>query len=137
VAFALAAIVSPRTHRSIRDHARVPIPRRLMHVLEGESLLKRCLGSWFSCVRGRSGFGRDVLPVDALATFLWLAIGGIAFGVSVTRIADRREELGIEHFGEETGSQILISLLIPFGAYLLAEHFRCSGICRRRPPASP
>jgi Sodium/hydrogen exchanger family len=31
-------------------------------------------------------------------------------------------------FGEETGSQILISLPIPFGAYLLAEHLHCSGI---------
>ncbi len=33
-----------------------------------------------------------------------------------------------QHLGEETGSQILISLLIPFGAYLLAEHLHCSGI---------
>lgn len=31
-------------------------------------------------------------------------------------------------FGEETGSQILISLLIPFLAYLLAEYLHCSGI---------
>jgi len=31
-------------------------------------------------------------------------------------------------FGEEGGSQILISLLIPFGGYLLAEHMHCSGI---------
>jgi CPA1 family monovalent cation:H+ antiporter len=31
-------------------------------------------------------------------------------------------------FGEDTGSQILISLLIPFGAYLLAGALGCSGI---------
>jgi CPA1 family monovalent cation:H+ antiporter len=30
--------------------------------------------------------------------------------------------------GEETGSQILVSILIPFGAYLIAEHVHCSGI---------
>jgi monovalent cation/hydrogen antiporter len=30
--------------------------------------------------------------------------------------------------GEESGSQILVSLLIPFGSYMLAEHLHCSGI---------
>ncbi|MGH8820520.1 MAG: cation:proton antiporter, partial [Rhodoferax sp.] len=33
-----------------------------------------------------------------------------------------------QHVGEESGSPILISLLIPFGAYLLAEQLRASGI---------
>jgi Na+/H+ antiporter len=33
-----------------------------------------------------------------------------------------------DRFGEETGSQVLISLLIPFAAYLAAEHLHCSGI---------
>ena len=32
------------------------------------------------------------------------------------------------HFGQEIGSPILISLLIPFGAYLLAEYVHASGI---------
>ncbi|MGP1666845.1 MAG: cation:proton antiporter domain-containing protein, partial [Rhodanobacter sp.] len=32
------------------------------------------------------------------------------------------------HFGQELGSPILISLLIPFGAYLLAEQWHASGI---------
>src|SRR3546814_2630579 len=32
------------------------------------------------------------------------------------------------HYGEEGGSQILISLLIPFASYLVAEHLHCSGI---------
>jgi CPA1 family monovalent cation:H+ antiporter len=33
-----------------------------------------------------------------------------------------------KRFGEDTGAQILVSLLIPFGAYLIAEHLHCSGI---------
>ena len=33
-----------------------------------------------------------------------------------------------QHVGEESGSPILISLLIPFGAYLLAEQLHASGI---------
>ena len=66
--------------------------------------------------------------VDAFGTFLWVAIGGIALGVGVTWIVTVAKNWVSQHFGEETGSQILISLLIPFGAYLLAEHLHCSGI---------
>jgi CPA1 family monovalent cation:H+ antiporter len=32
------------------------------------------------------------------------------------------------HVGEQSGSPILVNLLIPFGAYLLAERLHCSGI---------
>src|SRR6195256_3487148 len=53
---------------------------------------------------------------------------GIALGVGVTWIVTVAKNWVSQHFGEETGSQILISLLIPFGAYLLAEHLHCSGI---------
>ena len=66
--------------------------------------------------------------LDAVGTFLWLAIGGVAIGVGVTWIASAAKNWVSRHFGEETGSQILISLLIPFGAYLLSEHLHCSGI---------
>jgi NhaP-type Na+/H+ or K+/H+ antiporter len=69
-------------------------------------------------------------PVDAFGMFLWVATGGIAIGVGVgvTWIATVAKNWISQHFGEETGSQILISLLIPFGAYLMAEHLHCSGI---------
>ena len=66
--------------------------------------------------------------LDAVGTFLCLAIGGVAIGAGVTWIASVAKNWVSQHFGEETGSQILISLLIPFGAYLLAEHLHCSGI---------
>ena len=45
VAFALAAIVSPTDPVAVSAiTARVPIPRRIMHVLEGESLLNDASG---------------------------------------------------------------------------------------------
>jgi Na+/H+ antiporter len=66
--------------------------------------------------------------VDALGTLLWVAIGGIAIGVGVTWISTLAKNWVSRRFGEETGSQILISLLIPFGAYLMAEQQHGSGI---------
>lgn len=129
VAFALAAIVSPTDPIAVSAIAsRVPIPRRLMHILEGESLLNDASG--LVCMRFAVGAALTgtFSPVDAFGTFLWIAIGGIAIGVGVTWIATAAKSWVSQHFGEETGSQILISLLIPFGAYLLAEHLHCSGI---------
>jgi NhaP-type Na+/H+ or K+/H+ antiporter len=57
-----------------------------------------------------------------------VAIGGIAIGVGVTWLIMQLQRFLTRRLGEETGSQILISLLIPFAAYLIAEHLECSGI---------
>jgi monovalent cation/hydrogen antiporter len=129
IAFALAAIVSPTDPIAVSAiAARVPIPKRLMHILEGESLLNDASG--LVCMRFAvaAALNGTFSLVDAFGTFLWVAIGGIALGVGVTWIITVAKNWVSQHFGEETGSQILISLLIPFGAYLLAEHLHCSGI---------
>ncbi|WP_407181272.1 Na+/H+ antiporter [Bradyrhizobium sp. STM 3562] len=129
VAFALAAIISPTDPIAVSAiSARVPIPRRLMHILEGESLLNDASG--LVCMRfavAAALTGTFSLPA-AFTTFLWLAAGGISIGVGVTWAVTVAKNWVSRHFGEETGSQILISLLIPFGAYLLAERLHCSGI---------
>src|SRR3546814_20238500 len=69
---------------------------------------------------------------DAALNFLWVAFGGIAVGVGLTWSIGRAKEWISRRFGEEGGSQILISLLIPFGSYLIAEHLHCSGILAAR-----
>lgn len=129
VAFALAAIVSPTDPIAVSAIAkRVPIPKRLMHILEGESLLNDASGlvcMQFAVAAALTGVFS--LPW-ALITFLWLAVGGIAIGVGLTAGVVAAKAHISRRLGEETGSQILISLLIPFGAYLLAEHLHCSGI---------
>jgi Na+/H+ antiporter len=129
VAFALAAIISPTDPIAMSAIAsRVPVPRRLMHILEGEALLNDASG--LVCMRFAvaAALTGTFSLVNAFGTFLWLAIGGIAIGVGVTWLATVAKNRFSQRFGEETGSQILISLLIPFGAYLLAEHLHCSGI---------
>jgi len=57
-----------------------------------------------------------------------VAIGGVAIGVGVTWTINRAKTLISRRFGEDVSAQILISVLIPFGAYLLAEELHCSGI---------
>ncbi len=129
VAFALAAIVSPTDPVAVSAISeRVPMPRRVMHVLEGESLLNDASG--LVCFRfavAAAITGTFSLPV-ATVTFFQLVLGGIAAGVGLTYIVMRGKNWISEHLGEEAGSQVLISLLIPFGAYQLAEHVGASGI---------
>ena len=129
VAFALAAIVSPTDPIAVTAiAARVPIPSRLMHILEGESLLNDASG--LVCMRFAvaAALVGSFSVVKALGTFLWVAAGGILIGVLVTGLTARIKTWVTRRYGEEPGSQIIISLLIPFGAYLLAEHLHCSGI---------
>jgi Na+/H+ antiporter len=129
VAFALAAIISPTDPVAVSAiAARVPVPRRLMHVLQGESLLNDASGLLcmrFAVVAALTG---TFSLFDAVGTLFWVSIGGIAIGVAVTWTAAVAKNMTSRHFGEETASQILISLLIPFGAYLLAECLHCSSV---------
>ena len=61
-------------------------------------------------------------------TFLWLAASGVAIGVGLTLAVTSAQGWLSRHLGQESGSPILINLLIPFGAYLLAERLQASGI---------
>lgn len=128
-AFALAAIISPTDPIAVSAIAtKVPIPKRLMHILEGEALLNDASG--LVCMRFAVAavVTGSFSLVDAVGTFLWLAIGGLAIGIGVTWVITRVKGYISRLVGEDAGSQVLISLLIPFAAYLLAERLHCSGI---------
>ena len=129
VAFALAAVVSPTDPIAVSAIAqRVPIPKRMMHILEGESLLNDASG--LVCLRfaiAAALTGAFSLQ-QATLSFLWLALGGVAVGLGVTWAVVRAKNWISRRYGEDGGAQVLISLLIPFAAYLVAEHLHCSGI---------
>lgn len=138
VAFALAAILSPTDPIAVSAiSARVPIPKRLMHILEGESLLNDASGlvcmrfAVAAAVTGAFSVG------EAVTTFLWLALGGIAIGVGLTWAVTRARDLVARKLGEDTGSHILISLLIPFCAYLARSIFIVQAFWPPSPPGSP
>src|SRR5450830_803624 len=129
VAFALAAIVSPTDPVAVSSiAASSPIPKRLMHILEGESLLNDASG--LVCFRfavAAAMTGAFSLQTATL-TFVWLVAGGIAAGVGVTWLITWLQRWLTRHFGEPPGSPILVNLLMPFGAYLVAERLHASGI---------
>lgn len=129
VAFALAATLSPTDAVAVSAIAeRVPVPKRLLHVLEGEALLNDASG--LVCLRfaiAAAVTGHFSL-VEAGDTFVWLVVGGVGAGAAVTLLANTAKDWTARHFGEETGTQILISLLLPFGSYVVADRIAASGI---------
>src|SRR3546814_8269405 len=65
--------------------------------------------------------------MSAARNFLWGAGAGLAIGVAVTLAVTRVKAWVTKRWGEDTGSQVLVSLLIPFASYLLHVHFHASG----------
>lgn len=126
VAFALAAVVSPTDPIAVSAIAqRVPIPKRMMHILEGESLLNDASG--LVCLRFAIAAAlTGVFSIqEAAINFVWVAGGGIIAGAGITFAVVQAKGWISARIGEDSGSQILISLLIPFAAYMVAEHLHC------------
>jgi monovalent cation/hydrogen antiporter len=129
VAFALAAIISPTDPVAISSiAARVPVPQRLMHILEGESLLNDASG--LVCFRFAVAAvvtGSFSLASASLA-FLWAVSVGVSLGVGITWGVSYLQIRLSRNSRDDSDGPILINLLTPFGAYLLAESLHASGI---------
>ena len=129
VAFALAAVISPTDPIAVSAIAqRTPVPGRLMHILEGESLLNDASG--LVCLRFALAavMTGSFSLTSAFGSFLWMAIGGIAIGAGLAFVVVRGKSLAGLRFGDDPGSNILIGMLIPFVAYIAADKAGTSGI---------
>ncbi len=129
VAFAFAAVISPTDSVAVSSMAtRIAVPKRLVRILQGEALFNDASG--IVCMRFAvtAALTGTFSLLHATSSFAWLSVGGLLIGFGVTWAVSWAKDLMWRQFGEDTGSQILISLLIPFGAYLLAEGAGCSGI---------
>ena len=117
-AFVLGAIVSPTDAVAATSVAqRLGVPRRIVTVLEGESLVNDATG----IVAYRIGVAAVVFGTFSLwqagLQFIVGAVGGIAVGFVVGWLVIWARR----HVADDPDIQNTISLLTPFAAYLLAE----------------
>lgn len=127
--FALAAILSPTDPVAVSAMtASSPLPSRMGHILEGESLLNDASGLVAFNFAVAAVLTGSFSPGDAVTHFLVMAFGGILSGLVVVWVTGKCNNFLIRRTREEPAIQILISLLIPFAAYILAESFHVSGI---------
>jgi CPA1 family monovalent cation:H+ antiporter len=123
-AFALGAIVAPPDAVAATSILqRVGVPRRIVTILEGESLLNDATALVTYRLAVAAALTGTFVPAGALASFLVIAAGGIAIGLVVGWVA---AQLRIRLHDTSVG--ITVSLLTPFAAYLAAERLGVSGV---------
>jgi len=123
-AFALGAVVSPPDVAAATAFLRrLPLPRRLVIILEGESMINDAAAIVaYRMAVAAAVTGSFSLPAASLR-FLYIGAGGIVVGLAVGRLlAELRRRI---HDPEVENT---ISLLTGYAAYLPAEHLHVSGI---------
>ncbi|MBT2186501.1 Na+/H+ antiporter [Sphingobium nicotianae] len=121
---ALGAIVSPPDAVSARAAlANVPLPARLSILLEGESLLNDATGLVLFRFAVAAAVTGSFSAVDALGSFLFLAIGGALVGAAIGAVwVFLVRRLGDEYL------MIAAAVIVPWISYLLGEQIHVSGV---------
>src|SRR5712671_5629257 len=117
VAIALGAIVAPPDEiAATAIAARLAVPRRIVTILEGESLLNDATALTIYGIAITVAGGGSFSPSTAVATFAVAMLGGCAIGLAVGwLVAQVRSRL------QDTPVEITISLLTPYAAFLPAQ----------------
>lgn len=124
VAFALGAIVSPPDAVAATSIAqRLGLPRRLVVILEGESLVNDAT----ALVALRLAVAAALLGAfslaDAAGSFVMVSVGGVAIGLVVGFALVK-----VESWLADPPVEVLFTLLAPFAAWVAAEAAEVSGV---------
>ena len=123
-ALALGAIVAPPDAVAATSiFQRLHVPRRIVTILEGESLINDASALIAYRFAVMAALGTLFTPLDAGLAFVYAAVGGVIvgliMGVVVTEFWRRTSDPTLE---------IMVSLVVPFAAYLSAETVGASGV---------
>lgn len=124
-ALVLGAILGPTDAIAATSiFRRIPIPRRMAAIVEGESLFNdaTALVAYRTFLLAATGAASFVL-VDAVARFGAAVVGGLAIGVLVGIAATM-----LLRWLDDPPVEVLLSLVIPFAAYLPADQLGLSGV---------
>ncbi len=121
----LGAVVSTTDAIAATSIARkVGLPRRIVDILEGESLLNDASGLLaleFTVALVVSG--STPTWTEGAARLIYLVAAGIATGLLLGKLIDL-----VEHKIDNAPIEITLSLVTPFAAYLAAERIHASGV---------
>lgn len=122
--FLIGAIVSPPDAAAATASLKgVQIPKRVMTILEGESLVNDATGIVLYKFALGAMLASTFSLVDVSADFAWKAAGGIGIGLAIALIFVKLYPLL-----KEPPAEIIASFIPPYAAYVLAEHFHASGV---------
>lgn len=127
---ALAAVLSPTDAVALSGIVgEGHIPKKLMDILQGEALMNDASGLVSLKFAIAVAMGTMVFSVGgASLEFVKVAAGGLLAGVAVTWGYSKSLRLITRWSGDDAATQTVLLLLLPFVAYLIAEHIGVSGI---------
>jgi CPA1 family monovalent cation:H+ antiporter len=119
---ALGAIVSPTDAVATSIVRRAGVSARIVTVLEGESMLNDA--SALVLLRAAiAALGASVALLDVAVDFLWAVVVAAAIGFAVGKL-----NLLVRSFLDQPAASVAVSFVVPFAAYLPAEHVEASGL---------
>ena len=122
-ALALGAVVAPPDAVAATSIARrIGMPRRIITILEGESLVNDAT-ALVLLRTALAAFGGGLSVWGVAGDFLLAAGGGVLVGLLVAAIIGK-----IRVLVTETVLDTTVSLVAPFAAYILAEQIHASGV---------
>lgn len=128
-AFALAAILSPTDAVAVKSITKgMRLPKGLMSILEGESLLNDAAGivsfkiALASIITGTFSLSRSSRE------FFITAIGGMVLGVLIGLIIVSMKFVNRKFLNTEPNILVIIQIILPVATYFIAEEFHLSGI---------
>lgn len=126
--FALAAVLSPTDAVAVSAITHDRLPSTLNNLLQGEALMNDASG----LVAFKFAVAATLTGVfsitDASLQFVLVAFGGLAIGVALSYMLGRLRAWMIARGWEDPAPHVLLLLLLPFAAYVAAEHLGLSGI---------
>jgi CPA1 family monovalent cation:H+ antiporter len=124
VAFAFGAVVSPPDAvAATAILSKLNMPRRIVTVLEGESLVNDASGLVLYKFAVAAALSGAFSLFDASVQFVLVAIGGIAIGMLLAGVF-----VAIHRFLGDPFIEVLLSLSVPYLAYVAAESVHVSGV---------
>lgn len=123
LAIALGGVVAPPDAVAATAVARrIGLPRRIVTILEGESLFNDATA--LVIVRmGLLAMGVAVTVGQVSLQFLWAAGGGVVLGILVAKLVNI-----VRRRVTDTTTDTALSFMVPWLAYLPAEAAHCSGV---------
>jgi CPA1 family monovalent cation:H+ antiporter len=122
--FALGAIVSPPDAVAAKAVLqKLPLPARIVVLLEGESLVNDASGLLLFRLAVAASLTGAFSATDAIRDFAWLAAGGVGLGVAFAYIS-----IFIIKQVAEPELTIVLGFLIAWISYIAAEKLGASGV---------
>jgi monovalent cation/hydrogen antiporter len=123
--FLLGAVVATTDAIAATSIAKsVGLPRRIVDILEGESLLNDATGL-LALEIGLAFLVRGTMPTlsGGLARLLYLIAGGLGIGLLIGVVV-----AWMEKYIDDGPVELVVSLVVPYAAYLAAERAHASGV---------